>query len=107
MEYCNKYPAKNCWVELGTVPFGGSIMNEDILQVDFSKQSIPHFLIIGAQKCGTTSLYNYLIQHPQIIPALSKEVHFLTRMCHSLDVFIIYPSMCFNYLELHYHYHLF
>ncbi|MBO1513128.1 sulfotransferase family protein [Metabacillus bambusae] len=51
-------------------------MSEDILQDDFSKQSIPHFLIIGAQKCGTTSLYNYLIQHPQIIPALSKEVHF-------------------------------
>jgi Sulfotransferase domain len=34
------------------------------------------FLIIGAQKCGTTSLYNYLVQHPQIVPALQKEVHF-------------------------------
>jgi hypothetical protein len=34
------------------------------------------FLIIGAQKCGTTSLYNYLIQHPQIVPARTKEVHF-------------------------------
>ena len=37
---------------------------------------MPDFLIIGAQKCGTTSLYNYLIQHPQIVPALQKEVHF-------------------------------
>lgn len=34
------------------------------------------FIIIGAQKCGTTSLYNYLIQHPQIVPAITKEVHF-------------------------------
>jgi hypothetical protein len=36
----------------------------------------PRFLIIGSQKCGTTSLYNYLIQHPNIIAALKKEIHF-------------------------------
>ncbi len=34
------------------------------------------FLIIGVQKGGTTSLYHYLSQHPQIIPASQKEVHF-------------------------------
>ncbi len=39
-------------------------------------RSIPHFLIIGVQKGGTTSLYEYLQQHPQIQPALTKEVHF-------------------------------
>ena len=27
----------------------------------------PDFIIIGETKCGTTSLYNYLIQHPQIL----------------------------------------
>lgn len=37
---------------------------------------MPDFLIIGGQKCGTTSLYQYLIQHPQILPAAQKEVHF-------------------------------
>ena len=36
----------------------------------------PDFLIIGVQKGGTTSLYNYLIQHPQIAAATDKEVHF-------------------------------
>lgn len=36
----------------------------------------PDFIIIGVQKGGTTSLYHYLIQHPQIVPALEKEVHF-------------------------------
>lgn len=36
----------------------------------------PDFIIIGAQKCGTTSLYQYLIQHPQVVPASQKEVHF-------------------------------
>ncbi|HLO49759.1 MAG TPA: sulfotransferase domain-containing protein [Kamptonema sp.] len=36
----------------------------------------PDFIIIGVQKGGTTSLYNYLIQHPQIAAAAQKEVHF-------------------------------
>ena len=34
------------------------------------------YLIIGAQRCGTTSLYNYMITHPQIIPAKEKEIHY-------------------------------
>jgi hypothetical protein len=36
----------------------------------------PSFLIIGCQKCGTTSLYNYLIQHPNVAAAKKKEIHF-------------------------------
>src|SRR5581483_7937596 len=37
---------------------------------------LPDFIIIGAQRGGTTSLYAYLSQHPQIAPAVTKEVHF-------------------------------
>lgn len=36
----------------------------------------PDFIIVGAQKCGTTSLYAYMCQHPQVMPGLIKEVHF-------------------------------
>jgi len=36
----------------------------------------PDFIIIGAQKGGTTSLYAYLTQHPQIAHATQKEVHY-------------------------------
>ncbi|MGD1699648.1 sulfotransferase domain-containing protein [Dapis sp. BLCC M229] len=36
----------------------------------------PHFLIIGAQKCGTNSLYSYLTQHPLIAPSLQHEIHY-------------------------------
>jgi hypothetical protein len=39
---------------------------------------LPDFLIIGAQKGGTTSLYKYLGQHPDFAPALRKEVHFFS-----------------------------
>src|SRR5262245_23608672 len=40
---------------------------------------LPDFLIIGAQKCGTTSLYHYLVQHPCIYPASIKEVGFFDQ----------------------------
>lgn len=38
---------------------------------------LPDFLIIGSMKCGTTSLYYYLGQHPGIRPAAAKEIGFL------------------------------
>ncbi len=37
---------------------------------------MPDFMIIGGQRCGTTSLYNYLIEHPGIVSASTKEIHF-------------------------------
>lgn len=39
----------------------------------------PDFLIIGAQKAGTTSLYNCLKQHPEVSAANTKEVHYFSR----------------------------
>lgn len=39
----------------------------------------PKFLIIGVMKCGTTSLYDYMTQHPQILPAMNKELHFFDK----------------------------
>ena len=40
-------------------------------------KSRPDFLVVGAQKAGTTSLYNYLIQHPKVIGNESwKEIRY-------------------------------
>lgn len=36
----------------------------------------PALVIIGAQKAGTTSLFSYLVQHPQVVPPSGKEIHF-------------------------------
>ncbi len=36
----------------------------------------PGFLIIGAGKCGTSSLYHYLIGHPRVLPAIEKQIHY-------------------------------
>jgi hypothetical protein len=38
--------------------------------------TMPNFLIVGAQKSGTTSLYDYLKQHPQIYMSPLKEPRF-------------------------------
>ena len=43
---------------------------------------VPDFIIIGAQKGGTTSLYRYLIEHPNIAPIYVKEPHFFDIYYH-------------------------
>jgi hypothetical protein len=39
-------------------------------------RALPDFVIIGAQKAGTTSLFRYLVEHPEVIGPAEKEVHF-------------------------------
>ncbi len=36
----------------------------------------PEFVVIGAQKGGTTFLFQELLRHPDIHPALTKELHY-------------------------------
>ena len=40
------------------------------------RRALPDFLLIGAAKAGTTSLYHYLTQSPDVRRAARKEVHF-------------------------------
>lgn len=42
----------------------------------WTARRLPHFLILGAQKAGTTALVAYLAQHPRIALAAEKEVDF-------------------------------
>lgn len=39
-------------------------------------RGLPAVLLIGAQKSGTTSLFNYLVQHPDVLAPLGKEIHY-------------------------------
>ena len=39
--------------------------------------ALPNLLIVGAAKSGTTSLHNYLNQHPSVFMCSPKEPHFL------------------------------
>ena len=40
---------------------------------------IPNFVVIGASKAGTTSLYSWLRQHPEIFIPRRKELNFFAR----------------------------
>jgi hypothetical protein len=40
------------------------------------KGMVPNFFIIGAPKCGTTALYDYLTQHPRVFMSKLKEPHY-------------------------------
>lgn len=41
-------------------------------------RALPDFLIIGAAKAGTTSLYKWLGDHPSVVPAGRKEINFFS-----------------------------
>jgi hypothetical protein len=41
--------------------------------------ALPDFVIIGAQKCGTSFFYDVLCRHPHIEPAALKELHYFDR----------------------------
>jgi len=53
------------------------------------KEQAPDFLIIGAGKCGTTSLYSYLDNHPQILLPNNKEINFFSKnFANGLDWYL-------------------
>ena len=43
----------------------------------------PNFFVVGAAKCGTTSLHHYLSQHPQVFMPKLKELHYF---CTDLEL---------------------
>jgi hypothetical protein len=48
------------------------------------KSQGPTFFIVGAPRCGTTALYTYLSQHPDVfLPELKEPYFFATDLCFS------------------------
>ncbi|MFI4969682.1 MAG: sulfotransferase family protein [Lysobacterales bacterium] len=71
-----------------------------------AQQTLPNFFIVGAPKCGTTSMYEYLRQHPQIFfPSVdddywrSKEPNHLCPELGIQDKYSIKDRL--DYLELY------
>ena len=56
---------------------------------------LPTFLIIGAAKGGTSSLYDYLMQHPCVGKSLTKQIHFFDRY---YDRKISWYKVCFPFV---------
>lgn len=47
-----------------------------------NERAMPHFIVIGAQKSGTSSMFSYLKQHRQILRPIFKEPGFFNRQYH-------------------------
>ncbi|NER32103.1 MAG: sulfotransferase domain-containing protein, partial [Symploca sp. SIO1C4] len=60
---------------------------------------LPDFLIIGAAKSGTTTLYKYLCRHPQICMSNPKEPDFFA-IDHIYDQGIDWYSSLFSEARL-------
>ena len=62
---------KNCLQSLSSLPY----------RVSAPWRRLPDFLLIGAQKSGTTSLFHYLSEHPGVAvnPRKRKEVYFFNK----------------------------
>jgi len=46
---------------------------------EIEKNRVPNFIIAGAQKCGTTSIFEVLNDHMEVFLPESKEVHFFDK----------------------------
>jgi hypothetical protein len=62
----------------------------------------PNLFIVGAAKSGTTSLYHYLRQHPDVFMPSYKEPHFFSKVKPKpeLEVFLKHVSSEADYLKL-------
>lgn len=58
----------------------------------------PSFFILGANKCGTSSLYRYLVAHPNVLPCVEKEPNFFGLhsseyiASHIDDYYALFPT---------------
>lgn len=51
-----------------------------------SHKNLPcNFIIVGAQKAGTTSLYDYITLHPDVVPSYKKEIHYFSKHYNKSD----------------------
>jgi hypothetical protein len=50
-----------------------------VIRMTLSKINKPNVFCLGMPKCGTTSLYNYLSQHPDVFVSSKKELHYFSR----------------------------
>lgn len=63
----------------GVLPNGGKSLYLAARQLSSPRRALPDFLVIGAQKSGSTSLFNYLSLHPQVLPAVQKEIFYFNN----------------------------
>lgn len=66
------------------------------LKWKLQKEYAPDFIIIGAGKCGTSSLHKYICNHPQVLSPHKKELNFFHgNFNKGVDWYLShFPSLC-------------
>lgn len=59
-----------------------ALLNQSARRLTASSRALPNFIMAGAQKSGSSSLYSYLTQHPQVLRAAHKEIHYFDSFFH-------------------------
>jgi hypothetical protein len=63
---------------------------------------LPNFLVIGAEKSGTTWIYDRLRRHPDIFMPEVKEVHFFNRLNSNLETRQNYKEHDLEWYKAHF-----
>jgi hypothetical protein len=64
---------------------------EPFVRFEVNRHMSPSFFIVGFQKCGTTTLYDSIMQHPRVIPGITKKNNILAEKKERLNEF----RLCF------------
>ncbi len=71
-----EFPTLLCSLTINAKIFINKWLRVPLRQVLPVQYQLPDVIIAGEAKCGTTSLYNYLVQHPGIEKCIGQEVHY-------------------------------
>jgi hypothetical protein len=63
-------------IDFMSIKFLERVINKSTRIATTPIRILPSFIIIGAKKCGTTSLFNYLSEHPNIGAPTWKEISY-------------------------------
>ena len=70
------------WVKKVYRIFRYIILGRKLSGINAKNHALPNFIIIGAMKSGTTSLYNYICDHPSVISAEYDEIGYFDTNYH-------------------------
>lgn len=63
-----------------TVWTRASLLARHLSRRSSKRGALPDFLLLGAQKAGTTSLFHHLCRSPDVLPPLRKEIHYFDQV---------------------------
>ncbi len=77
MRVLTRFPAVKSFEEKLVQSYVGLLTRQR--EKRWQERALPDFIVIGGMKCGTSSLFKYLNQHPQLFSSNYKEVRYFSH----------------------------